>query len=88
MTMPLDATGGWFAAPTLVAGAAGAVWLHPDGEIEEIDRKEARRRWEAGPAPLICHAGAMRRRTGTRSAPALDILELVAFALPAQNHPQ
>tara|TARA_Y100001934_G_scaffold277649_1_gene376957 strand:+ start:38473 stop:41217 length:2745 start_codon:yes stop_codon:yes gene_type:complete len=84
MTMPFDATGGWFAAPTLVAGAAGAVWLHPDGEIEEIDRKEARRRWEAGPAPLICHAGAMRRRTGTRGAPALDILELVAFALPAR----
>ncbi len=84
MTLSLDAAGGWITAPTLVAGAAGAVWLHPDGEIEEIDRTEARARWEAGHAPLICHDAAMRRRTGTHGAPAFDILELVAFTLPAQ----
>lgn len=84
MTLSLEAAGGWTMAPTLITGAAGAVWLTPDGEIEEIDRKEARRRWEAGPPPLICHAGAMRRRTGTRGAPAFDILELVAFVRPAR----
>ena len=83
MTPDLDASGGWRAAPTLVAGAAGAVWLAPDGEIEEIDREEAGRRWEAGPAPLLCHAPATRRRTGARAAPAFDILELAAFCRPA-----
>ncbi|MBC6440264.1 MAG: ATP-dependent DNA helicase [Rhodospirillales bacterium] len=82
--MSLEAAGGWRTAPTMVAGAAGTVWLTPDGEPEEIDRAEARRRWETGPAPLICHAATMRRRTGTRSAPAFDILELVAFVRPAR----
>jgi len=84
MTSTFDARQGWTAAPVMVAGAAGAIWLSADGEIEEIERAEARRRWEAGPAPLICHASAMRRRTGTRGAPAFDIMELVAFVLPAR----
>ena len=74
----------WAAAPTLVAGAASAVWLTADGEIEEIDREEAGRRWSDGAVPLVCHAPATRQRTGADSAPAFDILEIFAFVRPAR----
>jgi ATP-dependent DNA helicase DinG len=84
MTLSLDAATGWFEAPVLVAGAAGAVWLDATGEIEELERDGGRARWERGPAPLICHAPSLRRRTGARGAPAFDILELWAFVRPAE----
>ena len=84
MALTLDASGGWRAAPTLVAGAAGAVWLSADGEIEEIGRAEAGRRWGDGAAPLLCHAPATRRRVGAPVAPAFDVLQLWAFCRPAR----
>lgn len=72
----------WAEAPTLVAGAASAVWLTVDGVIEEIDREEAGRRWKCGAVPLLCHAVATGGRTGTRHLPAFDILEVLAFVRP------
>ena len=71
-------------ADVLVAGASGALLLNGDGEIDELTAADARRRWEAGPAPLVCHAASLRRRIGARDAPALDLLELWAFVRPAQ----
>ena len=70
-------------ADVLVAGAAGALLLNGEGEIDELTAADARRRWEAGPAPLVCHAASLRRRIGARDAPALDVLELWAFVRPA-----
>ena len=71
-------------ADTLVAGAAGALMLDAEGEIDELTAADARRRWEAGPAPLVCHAPSLRRRIGARDAPAFDVLELWAFVRPAE----
>ena len=72
----------WAEAPTLVAGAASAVWLTADGIIEEIGRGEAGERWKRGSVPLLCHAVATGGRTGTRHLPAFDILEILAFVRP------
>ncbi|MCY4608245.1 MAG: ATP-dependent DNA helicase [bacterium] len=77
-----DRTMTWAEAPTLVAGAASAVWLTADGVIEEIDREEAGRRWKRGAMPLLCHAVATGGRTGIRHLPAFDILEVLAFVRP------
>ncbi len=74
----------WAEAPTLVAGAASAIWLTADGVIEEIDRGEAAQRWKRGSMPLLCHAVATGGRTGTRRLPAFDILEILAFVRPGR----
>ncbi|MCP5367556.1 MAG: ATP-dependent DNA helicase [Hyphomicrobiales bacterium] len=71
-------------APALTAGAAGAVWLSGDGEVESLPLKEAARRLEAGAAPLVCNGRAMARRLGTARLPMFDLLELFAFARPAR----
>ncbi len=74
----------WAEAPTLIAGAASAIWLTADGEIEEIELQDAGRRWTGGAIPLVCHAPAARRRTAAGGAAAFDILEIFAFVRPAQ----
>ena len=71
-------------APALVAGGGGAVWIEPGGEPETLSLKDAARRVREGPAPLVCHAGALARRLGTGPIEALDLLELFAFAHPAR----
>ncbi len=71
-------------AAALVAGARGAVWLSVDGEIEALDHAAAAARATAGPAPIVCHAPAVRRRLGGAPFAALDLLELFAFTRPAQ----
>ena len=70
-------------ADILVAGSAGALLLDAEGEIDELTAADARRRWEGGPAPMVCHAPSLRRRVGARDAPAFDVLELWAFVRPA-----
>ena len=71
------------AAPSLVAGVKQAAWLSPDGEIELLGFAEAARRARAAP-PMLCHARATARRMGVLPFPALDLLELYAFARPAR----
>jgi len=71
------------AAPALVAGPAGAVWLSPEGEIENLSLIEARKRAKATP-PFLCHARATAARLGVAPFPALDLLELYAFVRPAR----
>jgi ATP-dependent DNA helicase DinG len=70
------------AAPVLVAGAAKAAWLSPDGEIESLNFREAAARARATP-PFLCHARAVARRLNVAVFPAYDLLELYAFVRPA-----
>ncbi len=60
------------------------MWLGPGGEIEEFALSEAARRLKEGPPPFVCHARAMARRLGINAFHAFDLLELFAFARPAQ----
>ncbi len=71
-------------APTLVVTAAAVVWLTVDGEIEELTREEAAKRLRQGELPIVCHAPSAARRLGIQPFRAFDILELFAFAAPAQ----
>ncbi|WP_408938990.1 ATP-dependent DNA helicase [Haematospirillum jordaniae] len=70
-------------APVLVAGAASAVVLTPDGEILTLDRAAAVRWLASSAPPLVCHAPAVAARLGCASFPACDVLELYAFVRPA-----
>ena len=72
------------AAPALVAGAGGAVWIEPGAEPEILSLSLAARRVQGSPAPLVCHAGALARRLGTGPIRGLDLLELFAFVHPAR----
>src|SRR5512145_1639031 len=69
-------------APTLVAGVAHAVWLSPDGEIAELSLADATQRARETP-PLLVHAPANARRLRAERFAAYDVLELFAFARPA-----
>ncbi len=80
-TLPIDETA---QAPVLVAGARGALWLTSDGEVAELDHATAAARARAGPPPVVCHAPATARRLQSPVFAALDVLELFAFARPAE----
>ena len=71
------------AAPALAAGPRGAAWLSVEGEIEELTHRDAARRAAARPA-IVCHRIALARRLRVEPFPALDVLELFAFARPAR----
>jgi len=70
-------------APALVAAPRMAIWLSPDGEIEELSHAEALRRARAEP-PLLCHRGAVAARLKSEAFPSYDLLELFAFTRPAR----
>src|SRR5205085_4199286 len=67
----------------LVAGFREVVWLSPEGEIAALSPAEARSRLD-GETPLVCHARAVARRLDIAGFAAFDLLELFAFARPAQ----
>src|SRR5260221_10153343 len=70
-------------APALVIGLSEAIWLTGDGEVATLDFAQAVKRARAEP-PFLCHGRAMARRLGVTPFPALDLLELFAFARPAR----
>lgn len=70
-------------APAVVAGHGRAAVLTRDGELLTRPAAEAAALLQAGPPPLLVHAPATLRRLG-RTQPALDLLELFAFVLPAR----
>ncbi|WP_426959992.1 ATP-dependent DNA helicase [Muricoccus radiodurans] len=75
-------------APSLVAGVGRATLLTPDGEIETLSPATLSRRLDDLPPPILVHAPATARRLGLPPFPvAYDLLELFAFALPAQPAP-
>ena len=70
-------------SPILAAGAAGAAWIEPSGEIRLLKLAEAAVRARNEP-PITCHMPAMAARLGIERFPALDLLELYAFVRSAQ----
>jgi ATP-dependent DNA helicase DinG len=70
--------------PSVVAGVGRAALLTIDGEILHLPAEEAGRALRDGPPPLVVHAPATLRRLGLVGVPALDLLELFAFVLPAR----
>ena len=70
--------------PAVVAGVGRAVVLTIDGELLDLPAEEAGRALRAMPPPLLVHAPATLRRIGLAGVPALDLLELFAFVLPAR----
>jgi ATP-dependent DNA helicase DinG len=70
-------------APTLVLAPAHALWLTPDGEVEELGFAATAARAADAP-PLACHAPAIARRLGLQRLAAFDLLELFAFVRPGQ----
>jgi len=69
--------------PAMVAGAMGAVWVSPDGEVETLRAPEALKKIRHGAMPLICHGPATWRRLNGGPYHAFDVLELFAFVRPA-----
>ena len=71
-------------APAIAVGAATAVIAEADGNALEMPLAEAAKRISTTALPLLCHAPMVGRRLGVATLPALDVLELFAFAHPAQ----
>jgi ATP-dependent DNA helicase DinG len=70
--------------PALVAGTGIAALLTADGEMLSLSGAETVSQLGAFGPPLLIHGPASWRRLGTAAMPAYDLLELFAFALPAQ----
>ncbi|MGE4218504.1 MAG: ATP-dependent DNA helicase [Alphaproteobacteria bacterium] len=71
-------------APALAVGVSAAVWLSPDGEIDDAGPAAVAARIRAGAVPFVCHAPALARRLDIAPFRALDLLELFAFVHPAR----
>ena len=69
-------------APALAVGARAALWLSPDGEIDEAGHEAAATKARTA-TPLVCHLPETAARLGCETFPAFDLLELFAFARPA-----
>jgi ATP-dependent DNA helicase DinG len=69
----------------LVAGHARAALLTQDGEILTLETARVLETLRTQPAPLVVHLPATARRLGVGGFPALDLLELFAFVLPART---
>lgn len=70
-------------APVMVVGLRHAVFLSPDGEIEELPHGAAAKRARSS-RPILVHTPACARRLKSDPFPAHDLLELFAFVRPAQ----
>ncbi len=73
------------ARPALAAGHGRAALLTPDGELLVLPATAVATRLRALQPPLVLHAPATFRRLGLPPRPALDLLELFAFVLPART---
>ena len=68
----------------VVAGHGRAAALTGDGEFLAIEPGTAAKTL-GGAIPLVIHGPATLRRLGNPAIPVMDILELFAFACPAQS---
>ena len=72
-------------SPALATGHDRAALLTEDGELLSLDAAQASSALRSMRPPLVVHAPATFRRLGLRTPPpALDLLELFAFVLPAR----
>ncbi len=71
-------------APCLVVAYGHAVILSGEGELITLSIPEAHKTLKTLNPPLVIHAPSVQKRLGL-ALPVLDILELFAFARPAQN---
>jgi ATP-dependent DNA helicase DinG len=69
---------------SLVAGHGRAVLLTGDGEFTAVQPGSVAKALD-GAVPLVVHAPATLKRLGNPAVPVLDLLELFAFACPAQS---
>lgn len=73
-------------APALVAGHGRGVLLTPDGELLALPAAELARALRDLPPPMLVHGPATARRLDLpRFEVAFDLLELLAFCLPART---
>lgn len=72
-------------SPSVVARVGRAQIVSADGEWLDISARDAGTMLRAGPPPMLVHAPSTLRRLGMRQMPALDLLELFAFAMPARS---
>ncbi|MDA1311218.1 MAG: hypothetical protein O2985_16640, partial [Proteobacteria bacterium] len=82
VVLPENSPSAW-PPPVLWPAPKLCVWISGDGEVEELSREAATTRARQTP-PLVCHARAATRRLGCDRFAAYDLLELFAFARPAQ----
>ena len=68
----------------LWAGHGAVALADPSGAPEVVPAAEAARRLDGGLEPIVCHLPATARRLGRNSLAGLDLLELFAFARPAE----
>ncbi|MFC1673776.1 ATP-dependent DNA helicase, partial [Pseudomonadota bacterium] len=69
----------------LVVGVRGAYVLDSSGEILSLSFGDAARRLrQSETPPIVCHARRTAQRLGLERMQAFDVLELFAFAKPAE----
>lgn len=69
--------------PAIVLDGDGALWLSPDGDVEQLNRKNAATILERSPV-IGCNAPLLRDRLHAPDAVIYDVLELFAFTRPAR----
>ncbi len=69
----------------MVAGLGKAAILTPDGEVLVLSPHDAAERLRGLPPPMLVHAPITFKRLGLRPGQAFDLLELFAFARPAET---
>jgi ATP-dependent DNA helicase DinG len=74
-------------SPALAAGYNCAALLTPDGEVVSLSAEAVAAHLRGLGPPLLVHATNTLRRLGLPSMPTFDLLELFAFARPAQSAP-
>jgi ATP-dependent DNA helicase DinG len=73
-------------SPSLATGFDRAALLTEDGELLSLNAAQAMTALKTQRPPLVVHAPATFRRLGLRTPPpALDLLELFAFVMPAKT---
>lgn len=68
--------------PALAVGPSRALFLSPDGTLEEMSHAAAQRRLSTGPA-LVCNQAVIARRLKLTQPRLFDVLELFLFVRPA-----
>jgi ATP-dependent DNA helicase DinG len=83
-TPPLTPLSPAFPRQIIVVGLNEAVIMTANGETRRLSTRDALAALQGQPPPILCHGPTVARRLGVEPTPALDVLELYAFARPAQ----